>query len=368
MKILYDHQIFSTQLYGGVSRYYCELAKNLFLHEGIDVEISVMFSNNKYLRSCGFNEINRYFPKSDFWGKMASLAFINKQESKKALLKGDFTIFHPTNYDPYFIEYLRDKPFVMTIHDMIHELFPNEFPPNNRVAKNKKFLANMADRIITVSENTKNDLIDILGIEDKKIEVIYHGSSWSPRKMGIGKDRQAAGRYLLYVGARNAYKNFIPFLEAISPLCKKYGDLQIICVGGGGFLPLELEAFAELDLVGKIVYQSIDDIGLAELYQNAKAFVFPSRYEGFGIPILEAFSSGCPVVLSNVGSLREVARDAAEYFIPEDKDSILCSVERVILDGELRDSMRKKGFERLKAFRWSRTASLTKLLYQSVLK
>jgi len=174
-------------------------------------------------------------------------------------------------------------------------------------------------------------------------------------------------KYILFVGSRSGYKNFNLFVEAITPLLVKDNELKLVCVGGGNFKEIENEKFKRLNIINKIYQYSVNDDILTYLYKKAVAFIFPSLYEGFGIPILEAFSCGCPVIASNTSSLPEVAGDAAVYFDPTDKLSMLNSIQKVIYNDELKKQLINKGIERVKEFTWEKTAEKTKMLYEEIL-
>ncbi len=369
MKILYDHQIFVFQDFGGISRYFYELMNVFEKDKEISFDLSLEYSNNFYIRKAGFVKCKPFLETRNFRGKTRLLNFINKQVKKKLLLKKEYDIFHPTYYDPYFLDYSGDKPFVLTIYDMVYELFPQIFSSRDKTSERKKLLASKATKIIAISENTKRDIIKLLGIKEDKIEVIYLANPLCADAIEKGKVTvsELPQKYLLFVGNRRVYKNFDTFVESISSLLQNDNDLHLICAGGGKFTPSEIANLEKLGVINKVTQCSFDDNILAQLYKNALAFVFPSLYEGFGIPVLEAFTCGCPVVTSNKSSLPEVAGDAAEYFDPADKMSISSAVKKVIYDHDLRSELKGKGHERLKGFSWEKTANNTKKLYQSIL-
>ncbi len=368
MKILFDHQIFSTQRYGGISRYFYELMKRFEDMNEITSQLSVRFSNNYYIRDSGMVSSDYLLEKLDFRGKDRLRVLLNKRSSVRDIKEQNYDIIHPTYYDPYFLKYIDKKPFVLTIHDMIHEIYPELAGSNRIIIEWKKVLAEKATKIIAVSHNTKKDIMRFYNIDEGKIEVIYHGNSLDVNKTAPYSKLQIDGEYVLFVGIRQSYKNFDFLLSAIASKLRENSNLKFVCAGGGAFTKIELEVIKSMKLEGKVLQYSINDFDLAALYKKAKAFVFPSYYEGFGIPILEAFACGCPVILSNCSSLPEVAEDGAIYFDPYDKKSLSDALEKLIYSREISDKLILKGYEQLKKFSWNETAEKTKELYLSILQ
>ena len=173
-------------------------------------------------------------------------------------------------------------------------------------------------------------------------------------------------RYVLFVGNRSWYKNFARFAEAMYPILEARPDLYVLCAGGGSFKPSDLEAMGSLS--NRYIQRGLDDETLRQAYANAECFVFPSEYEGFGIPVLEAFACSCPLVCSNSSSLPEVAGDAAEYFDPLDVEDMSAKILKVLEDDRLREKLRALGRERLKLFDWDKTARKTFECYSRVLE
>lgn len=355
MRVFYDHQAF-LQPYGGVSRYFCELIKSLSYNEkNYEAMLPPFYSDNLYL-------MNKRRVILNFKGKIYLLKKLNKGISKRRLLKNDFDLFHPTYYDPYFLKYLV-KPFVITIHDMIHDLYP-QFVNDDGTSQARRLLAQKAKKIIAVSENTKKDIVAILGIDDKKITVVYPATCMSDK--GIEK-RVIEEPYLLYIGERYTYKNFKFFIKAVAGLlCKN--KISLLCGGGKPFSKSELDLLNTLNLTDFVKHLPISsDEELASLYRNALAFCYPSLYEGFGIPILEAFACGCPVVLSRRSSFPEVAGAAGVYFEPDDASSIVSALEKVINDRVFRNDIIKIGYQQLGKFSWEKAAKQIFNLYKEVL-
>jgi glycosyltransferase involved in cell wall biosynthesis len=353
MKILYDHQVFSWQKFGGVSRYFTELmahSKGLF-----EYELSGVFSENEYIKK---EKKYKPFPlRLSFRGKTRLIGAINKCNSIGKIKEGNYSVLHPTYYDPYILK-VKNRPYVLTVYDMIHELFPWYFTGEERLMENKKILMINAERIIAISNSTKNDILKAYpDIEEDKIAAIHLGTSYE--KMDIKAKKE---RYILFTGQRSTYKNFDIFMKAIAPLLLKY-DLRLICTGGR-LNKKEKQNAVNLGIENRIVCKFVTEDDLRELYSRALVFVFPSLYEGFGIPILEAFAAGCPAVLSNTSSLPEVGGDAAVYFDPRSMDEIRTSVEKVVTSPNLRMELAEKGRERLEEFSWERCASETCKVYE----
>jgi glycosyltransferase involved in cell wall biosynthesis len=296
--------------------------------------------------------------------------FNNQHESVKQLKAQDFDLFHPTYYDPYFLKHLGKKPYILTIYDMIHEIFRDTFDKNDLMRNWKKTLANNAQQIIAISDNTKKDIVKYLDIPEDKIQVIYLAESLSLTKnadpSNVPSSMRVPEKYLLFVGNRSGYKNFTFLLGALFPVLKKDENLHIICAGGGFFSASEKKLMRKMDVISRTHYYSADDATLPYLYKNAYSFVFPSLYEGFGIPVLEAFSCGCPTVLSNTSSLPEVGGDAALYFDPVDSASVTNIIEQILSDENLREDLITKGYSRSKLFSWEKTALMTKKVYEMV--
>lgn len=368
LKILYDHQCYTYQDYGGVSRYFTELIRNLKQNNLAQTEIAIRYSNNQYLNSSKEISSKPFLRNYQFKGKKLLLDLLNRRISTKIIPMGNFDIFHPTYFNPYFLNYLKNKPFVITVHDMTHELFPDKIHKWDKSSEYKKLLVKKAKRIICVSNNTKNDLIKLFQVEEEKIKVIYHGNSLKyKRDFQYESSLKLPEKFILYVGSRKYYKNFVFMIKALTDFIREESALKLICAGGGRFSKHEITLFSELKILNKIIQFNVDDKFLGALYSNALCFVFPSLYEGFGIPILEAFSCGCPVVCSNSSSLPEIGGNAAEYFDPNDFQSIRNAVETVLTDEDKREKMISLGFQRLKNFNWENSAMQTFELYKECL-
>ncbi|GAB3576051.1 glycosyltransferase family 1 protein [Spirosoma luteolum] len=365
MRTFFDYQTFSLQAYGGISRYYTELITGINKTEDNEAYLPLLVSDNIHLAEAGIApglSLRRY----GFYKKVQIMYRLNQLYTVAKLKSKEFDVFHPTYYDPYFLPYLPKKPFVVTFLDMIQEKFSSQFPDlddNGVTFARKKIVAERADRIIAISESTKKDIVEYLHVDPAKIEVIYLGSSFEvATKVPVEGSKKP---YLLYVGRRERYKNFAGMMVAISAVLIKH-DVELVCAGGGAFSKEEQE-FLKAQGVSNLVRQEpIDDEKLKKMYQHAVGFIFPSLYEGFGIPVLEAFACGCPCVLTNQSSLPEVAGDAALYADPAVPESMALCVDRLITDQVLREELTRRGFERLKQFSWKNTVTRTISLYHQL--
>jgi glycosyltransferase involved in cell wall biosynthesis len=379
MKILYDYQHFYGQRIGGASRIYAELVKEL-PKLGHSVDIGLIYSNNEHLKTAenfpmkSFKGFDDFLGGMHFRGKLkiyqtlektgliTNYDAINKKASIDKLKAQDFDVFHPTFYNDYFLDYIGKKPFVLTILDLINEKFRSNAAAKKQTAQ-KQRLAERAAHVIAISENTKKDAIEILGIPPEKISVTYLGNSINLENTVKPHTLNLPEKYILYVGGRPDYKNFDRFLRAMIPLLKKTPDLHILCTGFP-FTPQEKITFSVKGIERQLVHLFADEAHFSELYQRAICFAYPTLYEGFGIPIVEAFANYCPVVLSHASSLPEVGGDAALYFNPESEKDMTEKLEEILSNDTLRQEMKRKGLKQLEKFSWAKTAQTTLEVYE----
>lgn len=360
-KILYDNQMFTFQRFGGVTRYFADLMYNLPANEFV-ADIPMKYCENHYITETYGRKYKSFSFPNNYRVRRRIYSCINNCISRSAIKNSDYDIFHPTYFDTYFLNDIkrRRKPFVLTIHDMTFERYPQNVLIYDRTIPNKKRLIAEADHIIAVSENTKRDIVEILGTDPSKISVVHHGY-----KPVTNVAPQLFDRYVLYVGDRRGYKNFFPWLESILPILRTDASLDVVCTGSP-FTVAEIKQFEEWGIGDRLHHIAANDAQMASLYRHAQCFVFPSHYEGFGIPILEAFNSGCPVCLSNASCFPEVAGDAAIYFNPNDAQSMQDTLKEVLTSQNLREELRQKGMLRGKEFSLKRMVEQTCNVYRKL--
>jgi len=339
----------------GVSRYTAELVENLLK---ID-------QKNQYVLYAGSlrqRQILKAFvaklPRkvklvlSPFSPKLADLVF-NRCNLPINRLIGNVNVFHASNWMIPKIE----CPIVTTIHDLTFLKFPEEHLPYYIAAhKRHLFRAKKAQVVITVSQATKRDLINE-GFATDKIHVVYEaaGSMFKPVKAAVVKAKyQLTKPFILSVGTREPRKNIKRLIQAWKPLRRQY-DLVIVGQFGWGE---KTQVLPGIKLLG-----FVPDEDLVGLYSGAQAFVYPSLYEGFGLPVVEALSCGCPVVTSNVSSLPEIGGEAAIYVDPLSVAAITSGIKTAL---ESTSKLRRLGLEQAKKFSWEKTARETLKIYREV--
>ena len=367
MKILYDYQQFSMQKYGGISRYLYEIITRLEKSETDEVKVLAGLYINQYLKNCSSNlVIGWQSPKIPKTGKIIKL--INHYLSKLWISTHDMPdVIHETYYASESILSKSCKR-VITVHDMIHEKLDYLLSDRQkRLSSIKAKAINRADHVICVSNQTKNDLIEIFKINPEKITVIYHGYSFEIKDYQTLSLNKIKSPYILYLGLRAGHKNFDRLLQAFASRNKLKNNFKLVCTGARKFSTSEQNRIIELGLnEDNVEYIPADDQTIAQLYSWASVFVYPSLYEGFGIPPLEAMAYNCPVVCSQVSSIPEVVGNAAELFDPYEIDSISDALEKVLFSSKKSEELITLGKERLKHFSWDTCAQKTYSVYSSL--
>lgn len=371
MKILLDPQIFE-QRFGGISRYYTEIFRFFKNQKGITIQCPMLFSENFHLQHYSLQPkflqpllnkflTKKYLSKPDLYKK-------NKQLTSKILSRRNHSIFIPTYYDAYFLNDLNATPFVLTVYDMIHELYPEYFLNDTVTALQKKILIEKATKIIAISENTKLDIIKFNPqIDPEKIRVIYLNHSIDNNDEVKNSNNLMYGKkYILFVGNRYGYKNFTWFLVSTSRwLLEK--NIHLLCLGGNPFNEDELQLIDNLDLTNLVYQYNFKDEELSHFYEHAFAFIFPSMYEGFGIPILEAMSCNCPVILPELSSFPEVAGSAGIYFQLNKPATLTDALDKLLIDDNYRVNTILAGQKQASMFSWEKTMEQVSEVYRKAI-
>jgi glycosyltransferase involved in cell wall biosynthesis len=365
MRILYDHQVFSLQDAGGASRYHFELIRNLQGLSEVAIELLLGLNRSVMPFSLLQQAQTRVFGRETaIKPGLARYALNELFSALTAPLRGAVDVYHPTLYRA--LPWVRRRRVVVTHHDCIHERFPTLFPNAVSIVESKRKLFAQADAIICVSESSQRDLLHFYDVAEAKTHVVYHG--FSPLPPPQDAPPALVEPYLLYVGSRAGYKNFGLLLEAFSR-CGLAGDYRLLAVGGGPFTPAEQARITSLKLGRSVaVIPKADEGTLARAYRDAALFVYPSLYEGFGFPPLEAMSLGCPVLVNQTSSLPEICGDAAFYFADgADAGELSSCLTSILADDRGRAIKRELGEQRVRLYDWNRSARGTLDVYRTVL-
>lgn len=365
MKVAYDHQVFTHQKFGGISRYFAKLAEGIE-RCGAEPRIFAGFHQNQYLRGLPPGLV-KGFSVPDFVPAATRLrSKINESLMMAGLRKWKPNIIHETFFRSGAFRF-RGTPTVITIYDMIPELFPSEFPEAAEANAIKKAAAIDANHVICISHSTRADVLRLCNIDPGKVSVVHLGVDQPLSRQAEQPRRYREKPYFLFVGQRGGYKNFGRLLKAFAASSLD-AEFDLIAFGGGAFTARELEEQRSLGLGdGTVLQMGGGDDLLGELYSGAQGFVYPSIYEGFGLPPLEAMAQGCPVLSSNTSSMPEVIGNAGEFFDPESVDDICRALRLIASDSGRRDSLIAAGRERIASFTWENTARETIAVYDRLL-
>lgn len=362
---------YSRTLVSSLARFYPEHAYYLFAPKITHAFDAGSFPNMQVITPQGF-------PDSSFKSAWRS------NRVKKDLLKNNIDIYHGLSHEIPLGIHKTGTRSVVTMHDLIFERYPEQYNAIDRVIYRKKFryACNYADKIIAISRQTKEDIINFYKIPDEKISVCYQ--SCNPVfSVVVPEEKKTATRllynlpqeYYLYVGSIIERKNLLLIVKAM----KEFNQaIPLVVIGDGGDYKQKVKTcIAENRLQDKVIFLSETAAGKTEagfrssqdfpaIYQMATAMIYPSIFEGFGIPVLEALYSGLPVITSNVSCMPETGGDAALYVNPGDVHEMAAAMQRVASDEALRKDMIKRGFEHALKFSPQKTAAAVMDVYKSI--
>lgn len=325
-------------------------------------------------------EFVKDFPRLEFAQARASKKSLVKKwkaasmEKKEAML-GNPDIVHSTAYT---LPQLFSSRLVVTVHDLSFLIFPQYHTSENYqwLFTNLMYLNSRPDAVICDSEQTRRDVVKYFHVPEGKLEVVYLGVDKQYfEKMDAGPLIQSYGLepgYLLCVSSIEPRKNFERIIRVFAQLVKQpqYEQLKLVCVGGQGWKNTNIfELVQELGLEEKVKFLGyVEQEKLPGIYQGASIFLYPSLYEGFGLPVLEAMASGTPVITSDVSSLPEVAGQAAIMIDPYDEKQLYDSIQHLLVNKGKRQELSRRGSLQAQKFSWEQTARNTLEVYKKVYK
>ena len=361
----------------GLGRYARTLAEHLIAHDPLNHYTA--FAYGKF-SDAALSPALRALPRANIslgarpWRMSVLLAHSLGIGLDRVLPRAD--IFHATEH---LLPPLKNARTVFTLHDLIFQFYPEYHLPLNRwyLARAMPYFLRRADAIIAVSECTKRDAMRVYGIPAEKITVIYEGvnpalaSVTDPKIIAAARARYARNRrFILFLATIEPRKNLIRLIDALRALHLRGFNHRLLIAGRKGWLYEDV--FAHLKKTGmqdRVDFlDHVSDAELPALMAACDAFVFPSLYEGFGLPPLEAMACGAPVVASNSSSLPEILGDAAQYVNPTDTSDIAIGIERVLTIREWRAELRAKGIAQAARYSWDRAARETLAVYERVLE
>lgn len=352
IKIALGPEIWEGQKVGGISRYFNELALAL---TAVKLEILLLIPQ----------DYDGYFSHTNF----TTISIKGFRDFRREIRKlgEDGYIYHSTYYNSKNLRCAKVHGLktVVTVFDFISEKFPEPKPRFRRIRNEKIKSLALADRVISISHNTKKDLLEYSIVNPEKVTVIPLASSFGVFGVNLRAEK-SRGQFILYVGKRDGYKNFDTLLRAFAhgPMMKT--QLKLIAFGGGEFSEQEVDVISSLGVLGKVINVQGTDEDLENLYREAQLFVYPSLYEGFGLPLLEAMSLGCPVLASNTSSIPEVCGGASLHFNPNNSKELSELIESTLANQPLLDQLSQLGYSRSLEFTWEKTASLTLDVYKNL--
>lgn len=360
MKLIYDYHIFSAQKYGGISRYFFEIISRAAADPSFNVSLFQGFFINRYGLEKFRSQLQNYFGVA-----RTELTVLNPifKQANRIGFKMFFDrvkpeLYHQTHYSELNPTYHGKR--ALTVLDMIHELFPQYFPTGDITREQKKKAVSQAQRVFCISEATKRDLIQVLKVPEEKITVTHLANSLHHTP---STERTHDAPYVLIVGDRKGYKNFKVVLQAFSASNRLKKVFHLVCAGGPPLSEEEQKIISDYGLNQNVFWFPAGDQELANFYHHAAVFIYPSLYEGFGLPVLEAMHYRCPVIATNQGSVPELVGNAGLMFQPQQVDELVSHLEKVLFDQEYAEKFRDLGVEQEKRFSWDRCFQQTKAGY-----
>lgn len=369
----FDRDIFQLQLHGGIRLYFTELNRSLLADHGARLTLLYPSLPSDVVPLVPEARGNIFMSVIRLGSLLVSFA----SSVLPPLPWQPQKIYHSTYYRNPFLRWSAN-PVVVTVHDMIHECCPQYFEPSyaasiHSYVSTKRRCILAADAIIAVSQATKDDLLRAYpDIQPARVHVIHHGSDHVPEMpLSSACDPRPVtvpfSQFILYVGSRRHYKGFDDLLHAFAELRRSSHELGLVCVGSP-FTADERKRIHDLALAGSVISVQADEAHLVCLYQHALCFVYPSWREGFGLPILEAMRSRCPVLCSDIPSSREIADRYAFFFRAGDPKDLLSALWQLFeLDPERRSRHLSAALVHASSFTWQDAAQRTCEIYFGLL-
>jgi glycosyltransferase involved in cell wall biosynthesis len=361
VRVALDEQIFAIQAYGGISRLFYEKASAFVRDPGLDVELDPLDAPvvNEYLLSDA--ELSTRLRVTRAAGPYRALAHYFARRRRRS----PADVVHNTFYLPRGLSEHPSSRRVVTVYDMIPELLPKTRRRMDFLTEKHRFVQ-QAQQIVCISESTRRDLFRVYPDIHAPVTIAYPGVGPAfrpdaPREDGFPEP------YLLHVGNRSSYKDGATLIRAFATISSRFPDHTLFLVGGGPLTRGERELVSAAGISDRVRQESLPDEAVPAAYAQAAVTVFPSRYEGFGLPAVEAMACGSPLVLADTSSLPEVGGEAARYFPPGDDAALAAVLVELLGDDDQRARMHGRGLVQAARFTWSGYAAANVEAYRAAL-
>jgi len=355
-----DEQIFAIQPYGGISRLFAELTRQYLAYPELGVDLDPLQApivNRYILDDPALTSRLQVRGARNQWTALAW--YFSHLERRRA------DVVHTTFYLPHGLSSARGTKRVVTVYDMIPERLPDTRRRLDLLTLKRRYIES-ADHVICISQATKDDLLEVYGIQEVPTTVVHLGvdARFNP---GVPKVSSFPEQYVLFVGHRGQYKDAPTLMRAFAQIAGDFPEHRLVFAGGGAFTREERAMLTSLGIHQRTTQMDLPDDTMPRAYAHAAVFAFPSRFEGFGLPVLEAMASGTPTVLARATSLPEVGGSAARYFAVGDHADLAAQLAAVLGSTAEAQRMSTAGIEHARAFTWNRTAHDTAEVYRAVL-
>ena len=361
VRVAFDEQIFAIQRHGGISRVFAELAHEFEVNPEHGVQLQPVNAPiiNEYVLRDSTTADHLVVRPGRHWATTIARSMARRRHT------GPADIVHSTFYLPRMLKDYPQAQRIVTIYDMIPEMFPQSRRRLDFLTRKHEYVR-AADHVVCISESTKRDLLQIYPDVAAPVSVVHLGvgPDFHPDAMPLPSFPE---NYVIHVGVRQNYKDGNTLFRAFAHIASGYRDLQLVLVGGGVITAQEKQLLIDLGIETRVTQTTLREPDLPGAYAHARMCVFPSRYEGFGLPALEAMACGTPVVLCDSSSLPEIGGDAAWYFAPGD-DVVLAKQMAMIMDDlKAAQDRARQGLDRAASFTWTNSAAKLADVYRQTI-
>lgn len=360
MRVAFDEQIFAIQRHGGISRVFAELAREFYSNPQHDVQLQPMNAPivNEYLLLDGSLADKLVVRPARHWSATIARSMFRRRHT------GPADVVHSTFYLPRMLKDYPQAKRIVTVHDMIPELFPHTRRRLDFLTSKHEYVRK-ADHVVCISESTKSDLLRLYPDVVAPVSVVHHGvgSEFTTDAPALPSFPHA---YLIHVGTRGGYKDGATLFRAFSQIAPAYRDLQMVLVGGGPITNDERRLLTDLGIETRVTQTTLREADMPGAYAHARMCVVPSTYEGFGLPALEAMACGTPTILCKSSSLPEIGGDTTEYFDPGDDLSLAKEMTAILDDPSAANVKAERARTRAAGFTWGQSAARLAGIYEEV--